>query len=190
MGRVLWHVTMSVDGFIAGPDHDMDWVFERPAAPEASTDVVPRVGAILCGRHTYDVGQRDVGKGSGEAFEGEWSGPEFVLTTHPPAEADSGAAGSAGSAGSAGARTFLSGDIGAAVSTAMAAAGDGDLLVLGADVALQCLEAGLVDELLVDLAPLLLGDGVRLYGGPGRERVDLELVEATGTVLRYRVLKA
>jgi dihydrofolate reductase len=186
MGRVLWHVTMSVDGFIAGPDHDMDWVFEQAAPPEASTDVVPRVGAILCGRHTYDVGQRDAGKGSGEAFEGEWSGPEFVLTTHPPADPPTGSGGSGGSAGS---RTFLSGDIETAVSTAMAAAGDGDLLVLGADVALQCLEAGLVDELLVHLAPLLLGDGVRLYGGPGRERVDLELIEATGTVLRYRVVR-
>ncbi|WP_116946782.1 dihydrofolate reductase family protein [Jiangella endophytica] len=177
MGRVLWHVTMSVDGFIAGPEHDMDWVFEQPAPPEASADVVPRVGAILCGRHTYDVGQRDVGKGSGEAFEGAWSGPEFVLTTHRPEPP------------SAGTRTFLSGDIRAAVATALAAAGEGDLLVLGADVALQCVEAGLVDDLLVHIAPLLLGDGVRLYGGPGRERVDLELVEATGTVLRYRVLR-
>lgn len=180
MGKVLWHVTMSVDGFIAGPDHDMDWVFEQPAPPEASDDVVPRVGAVLCGRHTYDVGQRDAGKGSGEAFEGAWSGPEFVLTTHPPADDSTGSDGSE--------RTFLSGDVEAAVSTALAAAGDGDLLILGADVALQCVEAGLVDELLVHLAPLLLGDGVRLYGGPGRERVDLELVEAAGTVLRYRVL--
>lgn len=179
MGKVLWHVTMSVDGFIAGPDHDMDWVFEQPAPPEASADVVPRVGAVLTGRHTYDVGQRDVGKGSGEAFEGAWSGPEFVLTTHPPAA----------EAAEGGGPVFLSGDIGAAVTTALAAAGDGDLLVLGADVALQCVEAGLVDELLVHIAPLLLGDGVRLYGGPGRERIDLELVEATGTVLRYRVLK-
>ncbi len=176
MGKVLWHVTMSVDGFIAGPEHDMDWVFEQPAPPEAAADVVPRVGAILSGRHTYDVGQRDVGKGSGEAFEGAWSGPEFVLTTHPPAAAEDGPA-------------FLSGDILGAVATAQAAAGDGDLLVLGADVALQCVEAGLVDELLVHIAPLLLGDGVRLYGGPGRDRVDLELVEAAGTVLRYRVVK-
>ncbi|TDD67412.1 deaminase [Jiangella aurantiaca] len=177
MAMVLWHVTMSVDGFIAGPEHDMDWVFEQPAPPEASAEVVPRIGAILCGRHTYDVGQRDAGKGSGEAFEGAWSGPEFVLTTHPP-ESDPVTS-----------RTFLSGDITAAVSTALAAAGDRDLLVLGADVALQCVEAGLVDELLVHIAPLLLGDGVRLYGGPGRERVDLELVEAAGTVLRYRVVK-
>src|SRR5687768_8402270 len=131
MGRVLWHVTMSVDGFIAGPDHDMDWVFEHPAPAAASDDVVPRVGAVLCGRHTYDVGQRDAGKGSGEAFEGAWSGPEFVLTTHPPASATDG-------------RTFLAGDVRDAVATALAAAGDGDLLVLGADVALQCIEAGLV----------------------------------------------
>lgn len=176
MGKVLWHVTMSVDGFIAGPEHDMDWVFEQPAPPEASAGVAPRVGAILCGRHTYDVGQRDVGKGSGAAFEGAWSGPEFVLTTRPPEPP-------------AGTRTFLSGDIHAAVATARAAAGDGDLLVLGADVALQCVEAGLVDELLVHVAPLLLGDGTRLYGGPGRDRVDLELVEAAGTVLRYHVLR-
>src|SRR3990170_3434775 len=106
---------MSVDGFIAGPEHDMDWVFEQPAPPEASADVVPRVGAILSGRHTYDVGQRDVGKGSGEAYEGAWSGPEFVLTTHPPDDDP--------------ARSFLSGDVRDAVATVLAAADGKDLLV-------------------------------------------------------------
>ncbi|TDE02576.1 dihydrofolate reductase family protein [Jiangella asiatica] len=174
MGEVLWHVTMSVDGFIAGPDDDMDWVFEQPR-PQADDDVVQRVGAVLSGRRSYDVGQRDAGKANAEVFEGAWSGPEFVLTTHPPAGDPS--------------RTFLSGDVRDAVATALAAADGRDLLVIGADVALQCVEAALVDELLVNVAPLLLGDGVRLYGGPGRERVDLELLDATGTLLRYRLVR-
>jgi len=89
--------------------------------------------------------------------------------------------------------TYLSGDIRAAVASARDAAGGRDLLVLGADVARQCVAAGLIDEILVHVAPLLLGDGVRLFGGPGVAPVELETVSVSeaGQIanLRYRVVR-
>jgi dihydrofolate reductase len=88
--------------------------------------------------------------------------------------------------------TYLSGDIGEAVATALAAAGGKDLQILGADVAGQCLRRGLVDEILVHVLPVLLGDGVRC-SSPGLARIDLEPVSSTDadgvTMLRFRVRK-
>jgi dihydrofolate reductase len=89
--------------------------------------------------------------------------------------------------------TILSGDIGKAVATALAAAGDKNLELLGADVASQSLRRGLVDEILVYVLPVLLGDGIR-FAPPGLERTDLEPLSSTqsgdATILRFRVRKA
>ena len=86
--------------------------------------------------------------------------------------------------------TILSGDIGKAVATALAAAGGKDLEILGADVAGQCLQRGLVDEILVYVLPVLLGDGIR-FSSPGLARTDLEPLSSTrsgdATLLRFRV---
>jgi dihydrofolate reductase len=113
-------------------------------------------------------------------FGGRWSGPLFILTHTPPADETDPS------------YTFLSGDIRDAVSTALASAGGRDVLVLGANVVDQCLEAGLVDEILIHLAPELLGDGVRLFSVP-QIRASLETldVSASGQVanLRFRVAK-
>ena len=84
--------------------------------------------------------------------------PSFVLTHRPPAGP------------SADDLTFLSGDIGAAVATAKAAAADKDLVVLGANVAGQCLARGLVDEIFVFVLPVLLGSGTPLYEASEAER--------------------
>jgi dihydrofolate reductase len=85
---------------------------------------------------------------------------------------------------------ILSGDIGKAVATALDAAGDKNLEVLGADVAGQCLQRGLVDEILVYVLPLLLGDGIR-FSSPSVARTDLEPISSTrsgdATILRFRV---
>ena len=87
---------------------------------------------------------------------------------------------------------FLSGDIGDAVATARSAAGGKNLEILGTDVASQCLRRGLVDEILVYVLPVLLGDGVR-FSTPGLGRIDLEALGSTQagavTVLRFRVRK-
>jgi dihydrofolate reductase len=181
MGIVLWHVTMSLDGFIAGPGDDMDWIFEY-AGPSAVVDEVIRTtGAIVAGRHTYDVGRRDAGKASGAPYGGAWSGPIFVLTHRPQVGEEDPAI------------TFVSGDIEGVVANAMAAADGNNVEVFGADVAHQALERGLVDEILVHIAPLLLGDGVRLFGRPGAARINLEPIAVTRaekvTDLRYRVVR-
>ena len=87
---------------------------------------------------------------------------------------------------------MLTGDIGDAVATALKAAGGKNLEILGADVASQCLRRGLVDEILVYVLPVLLGDGIRLSPA-GLPRIDLELLSSTQsgavTILRFRVRK-
>jgi dihydrofolate reductase len=180
-GKVVVNRSMSLDGFIAGPGHAMDWIFDF-VAPDEFPDIAAATGAMLIGRRTYEVGKRGIetashGKISGEDYGGGWSGPEFVLTHDPPDPPDP-------------AVTFLSGDIGEAVATARSAAGGKDLEILGADVAGQCLRRGLVDEILVYVLPVLLGDGIR-FSSPGLARIDLEPVSSTRsgavTILRFRV---
>ena len=131
--KVVVNRAMSLDGFVAGPDDSMHWVFEY-ATPDQVPDVMNATGAMLCGRRTHDVGERDAGKLSGDAYGGPWHGPVFVLTHRPPPAPPDGQ------------HTFLSGDIATAVATANSAAGDKDLEVLGSDVTGQRLRRGLVDE--------------------------------------------
>jgi len=182
ISKVVVNRAMSLDGFIAGPDHAMDWVFDF-VAPDEFPEVAAATGAMLIGRRTYEVGKRmNAGKERGSASSGErypFSGPVFVLTHVPPDPADP-------------AVTFLTGDIGEAVATALDAAGGRNLEILGADVAAQCLRRGLVDEILVYILPVLLGDGIR-FSSPGLARIDLEPVSSTRsgavTILRFRVRK-
>ena len=176
--RVVVQAAMSLDGFIAGPGDAMDWVFEY-AAPEEFPELAQAAGAMLSGRRSYDVGQRDAGKPSGEAYGGAWHGPVFVLTHEPPAGPEEDV-------------TFLSGDIETAVATAKAAAAPGDLIITGADVGRQCLQHGLVDELQLLVLPVLLGDGTRLYpAAGGGARIELNPVSCTlsgqVTMMRYTV---
>jgi dihydrofolate reductase len=157
---------MSLDGFIAGPDDAMDWAFEQGGGSAMADDVRTTTGAILAGRRWYDVANRKYG-GRGGIYGGAWSGPVFVLTHRPPdAPEDPGI-------------TFLSEGVEHAVATARAAGGDDENLeIFGADLARQCLQDGLLDEIVVHIAPVLLGDGVRLYAVRGGARVDLDRVDA------------
>ena len=179
-GKVVVNRSMSLDGFIAGPGDAMDWIFDF-VAPDEFPEVAAATGAMLIGRRTYDVGNRmDAAKERGPASSGEtypFSGPVFVLTHEPPERPDPEV-------------TFLSGDIGEAVATARSAAGGKNLEILGADVAGQCLRRGLVDEILVYVLPVLLGDGVP-FSTPDVARIDLEPLSSTPsgavTILRFRV---
>jgi dihydrofolate reductase len=181
-GKVVVNRSMSLDGFIAGPGDAMDWIFDF-VAPDEFPEVAAATGAMLVGRRTYEVGERmDASKEPGSASSGEtypFSGPVFVLTHEPPDPPNP-------------AVTFLTGDIGEAVATARSAAGGKNLEILGADVAGQCLRRGLVDEILVYVLPVLLGNGIR-FSSPGLGRVDLEPVSSTRsgavTILRFRVRK-
>jgi dihydrofolate reductase len=179
-GKVVVNRTMSVDGFTAGPGDAMDWIFDFMAPIEEEfPEIMAATGAMLIGRRTYEVGKRMAANRSEvtPAYDG---GAEFVLTHEPPDPPDPGV-------------TFLSGDIGEAVATALRAAGGKNLEILGADVAGQCLRRGLVDEILVYVLPVLLGDGIRFYSSPGLARIDLEPLGSTRsgavTILRFRVRK-
>jgi dihydrofolate reductase len=179
MSTTRWHVTMSLDGFIAGPEHSMDFAFGHGDAPNPIADSVRMsTRAILAGRRWHDVATARY-DGVAGIYGGAWSGPVFVLTHRPEDQPGEGV-------------TFLSGSVEGAVETTREAAQGGDIEIFGANLAAQCLAAGLVDEIVVHVAPLLLGDGVRLYGAPGADRVPLERVEleASGqlTSMRFRVV--
>jgi dihydrofolate reductase len=177
-GKVVVNRSMSLDGFIAGPGHAMNWIFDF-VAPDEFPEVAAATGAMLVGRHTWDVGDRMEAEGEPDGREYPFSGPTFLLTHRPPEPPDSDV-------------TYLTGDIGEAVATALDAAGGKNLEILGADVAAQCLRRGLVDEILVYVLPVLLGDGIR-FSPPGLGRIDLEPISSTRsgavTILRFRVRK-
>jgi len=184
-GKVVVNRSMSLDGFIAGPGNAMDWIFDfiEPNA-DWMTEIAAATGAMLVGRRTAEVGDRmDANKERGTASSDEgypFSGPTFVLTHRPPDPPAPDVA-------------YLTGDIAEAVATALDAAGGKNLEILGADVAAQCLRAGLVDEIMVFVLPVLLGDGVRFFSSPDLGRIDLEPLETKRagdlTVLRFRVPK-
>lgn len=173
-GKVVVNRAMSLDGFIAGPGNAMDWVFEY-FGDDPFPEVMQATGAMLVGRVTHEVGKR-MAPPEDAGYDG---GPVFVLTHRPPDEPEDGV-------------TFLTCDLTEAVATARAAAGGKNLEILGADVAGQCLQRGLVDEVLVYVLPLLLGDGVR-FSTSGLGRIGLEPFGNTQsgpvTMLRFRVRK-
>jgi dihydrofolate reductase len=183
VSSVIWHVTMSLDGFIAGPDDSMDWVVAQWSDGGENTrnidvqrsavadEVLQRAGAILGGRRWYDVAVRKFDGYEG-IYGGQWTGPVFVLTHRPP-DADHHPA-----------IRFLSEGLTVAVATATAAAAGKDVIVFGGNLAAQCLRASLLDEIVVHLVPVLLGDGVRLIDTADFGPVALErtLVATSGQV--------
>jgi dihydrofolate reductase len=180
MSKTTWHVMMSLDGFIAGSEHAMEWAFEQDGGPNSVADSVrASTGAILAGRRWHDVAMERY-DGVAGIYGGAWTGPVLVLTHRPGDQPGEGV-------------TFLEGTIEDAVAGAREAAGGRDVGVFGASIAAQVLDAGLLDEIVVHVAPLLLGDGVRLYGSPGARRVPLERVElaASGqlSTMRFRVVR-
>jgi dihydrofolate reductase len=179
-GKVVVNRSMSLDGFIAGPGDAMGWIFDF-IEPDAAwmTEIAAATGAMLIGRRTYEVGNKMAADEPGRTGY-PFSGPAFVLTHEPPEPPDPEV-------------TFLTGDIEEAVATALNAADGKNLEILGADVAGQCLQRGLVDEILVYVLPVLLGDGIRFYSSPDLARIDLEPVSSTRsgavTILQFRVRK-
>ena len=150
----------------------------RLVAPDDVAQIAAATGAMLVGRRTWDVGDKMEVDEPG-SYDYPFSGPMFLLTHRPLEPPDPEV-------------TILTGDIGEAVATALDAAGDNDLEILGADVASQCLQRGLVDEILVYVLPMLAGDGIR-FSSTGLARIDLEPVSSTRsgavTILRFRVRK-
>jgi dihydrofolate reductase len=90
MGKVLWRVTMSLDGFIAGPNDSMDWVFgyvplDSPATRGMLKEVIRSTGSVLSGRRSYNVGRKPGQRPEArKVLGGAWRGPVFVLTHKAP----------------------------------------------------------------------------------------------------------
>jgi dihydrofolate reductase len=165
MAKVLYSATMSLDGFIAGAGGDMSWLSEFLGPNPTADELVGRVGALLVGNRTFHGDDPNRGTAKEGAFEGAWSGPQFVVSHDPPADPVPDV-------------TFVS-DVPSGVAAAKDAAGDRYVNVLGADIARQCLEADLLDEVLMFVAPVLLGDGTRVFDHPGGTKIALERLSLT-----------
>lgn len=172
-GKVLWHFTMSLDGFVAGPDHDMSWMTGFTVRPGLIDEYVQTTGAVLAGRRGFDSAIGDL-----RPYGGRWRGPIFVLTHHPE------------DARPADGITMLSCSIEEAVRIAVRAADGKNVEVFSPAIGRQLLASGLIDEIDLHIVPILLGDGVRLYDSPGTNPIRLHLgggADLTAAVnLRYR----
>ncbi|WP_433201195.1 dihydrofolate reductase family protein [Dactylosporangium sp. CS-047395] len=150
-GKVLWHFSMSLDGYVAGPNHEMDWLDAGIVArPGLVDEYVRTTGAVLGGRAGWDAMV-----GEARPYGGAWQGPIFVLTHHPE------------DATPAADVTFLSCDVAEAVRIAVKAADGKNVEVLSPTIGAQLLERGLIDEIDIHIAPVLLGHGRRLLDAPG-----------------------
>ncbi|WP_299518874.1 dihydrofolate reductase family protein [uncultured Serinicoccus sp.] len=157
----------------------VDWMSGRPSAPEDDAvvgRVMDSIGAVVGGANkTQTVEDGEI------PYGGMLTVPVYLMTHshHEPIERD-------------GVRyTFVVDDIGLAVESAKQAAGDEWVSLLGGSISRQCLLLGLVDELHLDIAPVLLGSGISLFAGLG-QHIELERLEtsafASETHLRYRVI--
>lgn len=172
MGKFVLHFSMSLDGFVAGPDVDIEhplgvggerlhkWMFEDTPDHAADADmvqaVVASVGAVVLGRRTFDVGL-------GHWDDTPYPAPSFVLTHQQRDQLTMKSA----------SFTFVSDGIESAVQQAQAAAGEKDITVMGANTAQQVLKAGLADEIQIQLIPVLLGKGARLFDQIGSQQIEL-----------------
>ncbi|MET9393439.1 dihydrofolate reductase family protein [Streptomyces sp. NPDC006624] len=172
-GKVLWHFSMSLDGFVAGPNHTMDWVTAASHRPGLVEEYTGTTGAVLGGRTGWDACPDP-----GAIYGGAWQGPLFVLTHHP------------GDAHPTPGVTFLSCDVAEAVRIALKAADGKNVEVFSPTIGRQLLDRGLIDEIDLHIVPVLLGDGIRLFHNPGGPPVRLEFLnggERTAAVnVRYR----
>ena len=214
MSKLTFDITMSLDGFIAGPNQTLEqplgeggeriheWMIglasfrerhwmeggETTADSEVLEESVAATGAILMGRRMFSGG---AGPWEADSNADGWWGddppfhvPVFVLTHH----ARETVAKQGGTS-----YTFVTDGIEAALEQARAAAGDKDISIAGgAEVVQQYLAAGLIDEFQVHVVPLLLGGGVRLFDQLGT-KPELEVARVIGspgvTHLKYRVVK-
>jgi len=191
MAKVTLDMSMSLDGFIAGPNIGVErpmgkggerlheWLF-NPSASEVDAAVEREMsattGAVVLGRRTFDVG---VGLWGDVPFPV----PCFVLTHEDREEIVK----------KSGTLTFVTDGIESALQRARAAAGEKDVRLMGANIAQQFLRAGLLDEIQINLVLVLLGDGIRLFDNLGTEQTALErtrVIESPGvTHIRFGVVK-
>jgi len=199
LGKLKLNITMSLDGCVAGPEQSEDnplgiggmelheWLFPLKAFREQhgeqggevnestpfAEDILAGAGATIMGRNMFGGGPGPWGVDPWRGYWGDnppYHHPVFVLTRYPrePLELDGGTT-----------FHFVTDGIGSALEQARAAAGDSDVsLGGGAKVAQQYLAAGLLDEIVVSLRPILLGAGARLFDNLGDPKPRLRQVQA------------
>ena len=195
MPKVIADISMSLDGFVTGPDPDLDrglgvggeplhrWAIESNDEVDAAVldAATARSGAVIMGRRLFDIidgphGWSDeMGYGAGHAA----SPPFFVVTHHVPDSVRLGLD-----------LTFVTDGLASAVERARPAAGDHDVVIMGGgDIVRQSIDEGLADELTIHLAPVVLGAGTPLFvGSTRRELVQRTvLVSPFATHLTYEV---
>ena len=200
MPRVILFMAMSLDGFITGPRDDarnpagingmrlMDWLGDGESDGDRAAGFRPRdPSSRLVFDEAMSTGALITGKRTGD-FAGYWGGdhhdgvPIFVPTHRPPAENPFPLV------------HYVTDGIEACVDRAKAAAGDRDVMLHGAYTAQECLKAGVLDVVEIQLRPVLLGQGRPLFDGLPPDHIELDLVrtlEAPGVLhLRYEVRHA
>jgi dihydrofolate reductase len=188
MSKVVCDMSASVDGFVAGPNQRADapfgdgiddslhrWMFDEPEENAAEAAAITAVGANIMGRNMFGPGRGawDLDWKGWWGPEPPYHGPVFVLTHHErePVEMEGGTT-----------YYFVTGGIREALERARTAAGDQDVAIAGGAATVnQYLAAGLIDELRLHVAPVLVGRGERLFEGVGR--TDLTPVEVRHTRL-------
>jgi dihydrofolate reductase len=182
MAKVVFGMAMSLDGFIQDRDGSVGRLYPDLAGlreTEMLQNEMRMTGAVVMGRHTYDMAQGD--------YTGyEFQAPIFVITHNPPEQVAKGE--------NENLKFHFVDSMESAIKQAMAAAGDRFVTVVGgANLAQQMLKAGLIDELQIGIVPVLFGDGLRLFDHLGAEPIELEqtqVFEAPGaTYLYYRVVQ-
>jgi dihydrofolate reductase len=150
--RIRVYMACSFDGFIAGPDDDLSWLEPPPApsSPEPSGALefepfMAQIGAMVMGRRTYDAVEA-----MGQWMYGDV--PVHVVTHRPLDPVQSSV-------------RPVAGEIDAILEAAKAEAGDKDVYLDGGALVRQAVDAGLVDEMIITMIPILLGAGVRLFDG-------------------------
>lgn len=199
--KVIAVMSMSLDGFVAGPNVSLQhplgqggerlhkWMFtgstnseKTPHSPLTDIDsaviqeIFDGTGAVILGKRTFDVGLSYWG-------DTPYPVPSFVLT-HTQREPLPQASASF---------TFVTEGIESALCQAKVAAGEKNVIVMGIETAQQLLKAGFVDQIEINLVPVLLQSGLRLFDHIGTERIELEqlrvLPSASVTHLKYRVIQ-
>jgi dihydrofolate reductase len=185
MGKVVIGMTMSLDGFVNDQDGSVASLYGDLAElrnTELLQEPIKNTGAVVMGRHTYDMADDP------DAYVGnyEFQVPIFVLTTQVPKtlpqQSDQLTF------------TFVTDGSERAISQAKAAAGDKDVTVVGGpSVIQQCVRFKLADELQVDIMPVLLGNGLRLFEHISDQPVNLEKIKVLETPIRtslhFRIVK-
>jgi dihydrofolate reductase len=174
MSKVVVDMSMSLDGFVTGPnvsvEHPMgeggmrlhQWLFREPASEEDSAvarEIHDTTGAVVLGRRIFDVG-------IGEWDDTPFPVPCFVVTHR----------GRDDLVQKSGTFSFVTDGIECAVQRAGKAAGEKHVRLMGADIVQQCLQAGLVDEIQINLVPVLFGEGTRLFDHFGQRHIELEQI--------------